>query len=120
MGYREEVAELEFTATTRLDGEGIRAASRRAAVAAGDRIVEDDDGSCLRFRVLDPTGDSTQMVVTVLWREIGRDHRFVRVAVPDYVSSRPAFLLIPVGRRTVPALPAARRFAEALRTALGA
>jgi hypothetical protein len=123
MGYREEVAALEFTATTRLDGEGIRGAGRRAVAAArssaGRSVVQDDDGSSLRYRVLDPDG-STQMVLTVLWREIGRDHRFLRFAVADYVSCRSTFLFIPVSRRSVPALPAARRFAEALRAALGA
>lgn len=125
MGHREKVAETEFTATTRLDGQGIREAGLRAAEAgrrfANSTIVEDGvNGSSIRYSVKGPMRVVKQMVMTVSWNEAGDGRRNVRFSIDDYTTVRQTVFFIPITPKSVPALPSARRFAEALRAELGA
>ncbi|MGY1642838.1 hypothetical protein ACI782_17165 [Geodermatophilus sp. SYSU D00703] len=119
----DDVAAVAFTVETRLGPAEIRAAGRRAAQAGRTymetTITETQAvGSVVRYVAHGPGGFVRQMALQVRWEETRPGRRRVHLTVGDHLVERPRFLGIPVGRATVPALPSARRFADALRAAL--
>jgi hypothetical protein len=126
VSVQEKVSAIEFAQDTGLDAEGIRAAGQRAAEAGrgmlGNKIVEvGTNGSSVAYRAKGPGGLVTQMNMVVHWGEDGGDRRKVQFSVGEFLTSQSKlFYFIPLGPKTVPALSAARRFAEALRAELAA
>ncbi|MGY1624173.1 hypothetical protein ACI789_18400 [Geodermatophilus sp. SYSU D00965] len=123
MAVEDDVAAVAFTVETRLGPAQIREAGRRAAEAGRaymqTTITETQaTGSVVRYVAHGPGGFVRQMALQVRWEDAGPGLRRVHLTVGDHLIERPRFLGISLGRTTVPALPSARRFADALRAAL--
>jgi hypothetical protein len=119
----DDVAAVAFMVETTLGPAQVREAGRRAAEAGRTymqtTITETQaTGSTVRYVAHGPGGFVRQMALQVRWEDAGPGLRRVHLTVGDHLVERPRFLGIPLGRATVPALPSARRFADALRAAL--
>jgi hypothetical protein len=125
MSAQDRVAAHEFAVETKKDAAAIREAGTHA-VEAGRRFLTNtikeaaSRGSMTQYLIKGPGGIVQQMLINVRWRDLGNGRRSVTLEVPSFLTTRPTFMFIPIGPKSVPAMGSLKRFSAALRAELEA
>ena len=120
----DRVRASDFTVSTQLSPEQIRAAGARAA-ESGKRVLNNTVSersalvSGVEYQIKSPGGLVTQLRASLTWSEPGTDgSRSVTLSVGDILTTRATVMLIPITPKMAPARVSYERFAHALRAAL--
>lgn len=117
MGQVDRVGLAEFTVTTHADEARIRDVATRAMAVAKramqSSMKEGSGGPGYQgYLFVGPGGFVKQMAVTLRWEDVGEGKTRVQLKTGEYLTTRPTFMLIPLGPKSVPALGSLERFSK--------
>lgn len=113
----ERVPLAEFSVTTRADEARIRDIAQRGTVAAkrsmGSSWKERSSGDgFINYAIVGPGGLVEQMAVTLRWSPAEDGAQRVTLSTGEYLTTRPTYMFIPLGPKSVPALKSLERFSD--------